>query len=100
RHTRWPRDWSSDVCSSDLTTRQRSSAEGRAMLSRLDCGCDLFAEDHCAERDPKAERFSESDHVRQHLLIGYRRKAVQCEPLSGRSEERRVGKECRARWTT
>src|SRR6266702_7010180 len=20
RHTRWPRDWSSDVCSSDLTT--------------------------------------------------------------------------------
>src|SRR5207253_3369215 len=22
RHTRWPRDWSSDVCSSDLYTRQ------------------------------------------------------------------------------
>src|SRR6266508_1917082 len=22
RHTRWPRDWSSDVCSSDLTGRQ------------------------------------------------------------------------------
>src|SRR5690625_6269996 len=24
RHTRWPRDWSSDVCSSDLFTRPRS----------------------------------------------------------------------------
>src|SRR5690625_6921663 len=23
RHTRWPRDWSSDVCSSDLGTRVR-----------------------------------------------------------------------------
>src|SRR5207253_8171893 len=23
RHTRWPRDWSSDVCSSDLPTTQR-----------------------------------------------------------------------------
>src|SRR5690625_8050426 len=25
RHTRWPRDWSSDVCSSDLTGRPFSS---------------------------------------------------------------------------
>src|SRR5207253_1988369 len=24
RHTRWPRDWSSDVCSSDLSSRRRS----------------------------------------------------------------------------
>src|SRR6266508_5817356 len=24
RHTRWPRDWSSDVCSSDLSRSQRS----------------------------------------------------------------------------
>src|SRR5690625_6561989 len=24
RHTRWPRDWSSDVCSSDLTSRYSS----------------------------------------------------------------------------
>src|SRR5690625_5593035 len=23
RHTRWPRDWSSDVCSSDLTTDEK-----------------------------------------------------------------------------
>src|SRR6266508_2159555 len=36
RHTRWPRDWSSDVCSSDLsTTRCRCrSFEGRT-FSRM-----------------------------------------------------------------
>src|SRR5439155_13576191 len=28
RHTRWPRDWSSDVCSSDLIERWRPGAQG------------------------------------------------------------------------
>src|SRR5439155_7234123 len=28
RHTRWPRDWSSDVCSSDLTGGSRSATIG------------------------------------------------------------------------
>src|SRR5207253_5935293 len=28
RHTRWPRDWSSDVCSSDLSPRRRAQAAG------------------------------------------------------------------------
>src|SRR5439155_11647786 len=27
RHTRWPRDWSSDVCSSDLLLRERGAYE-------------------------------------------------------------------------
>src|SRR5207253_7794529 len=27
RHTRWPRDWSSDVCSSDLNARRARVAE-------------------------------------------------------------------------
>src|SRR5690625_5397856 len=58
RHTRWPRDWSSDVCSSDLT---------RALV---DAGADMVAL-------PAA------------WLAG---------PLKERSEERRVGKECRSRW--
>src|SRR5439155_5302984 len=26
RHTRWPRDWSSDVCSSDLSSRRQARA--------------------------------------------------------------------------
>src|SRR5690625_842625 len=28
RHTRWPRDWSSDVCSSDLVTAESESSAG------------------------------------------------------------------------
>src|SRR5690625_7763383 len=30
RHTRWPRDWSSDVCSSDLQQRDRGRPQGDA----------------------------------------------------------------------
>src|SRR5439155_10786414 len=33
RHTRWPRDWSSDVCSSDLKTKAGRLAEARAHLN-------------------------------------------------------------------
>src|SRR5690625_6110573 len=29
RHTRWPRDWSSDVCSSDLSVAEHLAAQGR-----------------------------------------------------------------------
>src|SRR5690625_7759182 len=56
RHTRWPRDWSSDVCSSDLPS------------------------DHRAGRGPRAAARSARA------------------PPPTRSEERRVGKECRTRW--
>src|SRR5439155_14716217 len=33
RHTRWPRDWSSDVCSSDLFLYQYSRTAGVSVLS-------------------------------------------------------------------
>src|SRR5215510_11452212 len=41
RHTRWPRDWSSDVCSSDLADRgDVAEGEGRIeKLRRLADGC-------------------------------------------------------------
>src|SRR5690625_7083055 len=32
RHTRWPRDWSSDVCSSDLG----AAAQGKHLWARID----------------------------------------------------------------
>src|SRR5690625_7153464 len=32
RHTRWPRDWSSDVCSSDLSGIQVFSPDGQRLL--------------------------------------------------------------------
>src|SRR5439155_15906263 len=67
RHTRWPRDWSSDVCSSDLP---RSGRE-HAYASGQDLG-----------------RTGEGFYVRIHALFSRR----------SRSEERRVGKECRSWW--
>src|SRR5207302_5613009 len=74
RHTRFSRDWSSDVCSSDLprrdAQRDRTSVEGRHL--------DLGTEGGLGEGDGHGEE--------QVLAL-----AVE------RSEERRVGKECRSR---
>src|SRR5947209_19013586 len=67
RHTRYWRDWSSDVCSSDLVTGFQNS--------RFREACDIF------EKVALGTEF-----VVFLTLIAYR------------SEERRVGKECRSRW--
>src|SRR5439155_8094994 len=71
RHTRWPRDWSSDVCSSDLPDRPLLVALGS---SRTLLGFDAEYVSRNGEL-PLAYNFGEL----------------------GRSEERRVGKECRCR---
>src|SRR5207302_3816672 len=82
RHTRFSRDWSSDVCSSDLpfSAIQVMIAPGRqgVGLSRL-----------CLER----MRANAAENGFEHLVAPVRpsRKAFY------RSEERRVGKECRSR---
>src|SRR5439155_10083975 len=68
RHTRWPRDWSSDVCSSDLK-RGRAGIGGAAVRLR-DLSFTIL---------PLA--------------------AADFEGAAERSEERRVGKECRSRWS-
>src|SRR5438876_8436763 len=63
RHTRWTGDWSSDVCSSDLSRRLvREQPGGQPPLVRSGAGI--------------------GQPVRR-----------------DRSEERRVGKECRSRWS-
>src|SRR5690625_1979550 len=36
RHTRWPRDWSSDVCSSDLLARPADNARAGVLADALD----------------------------------------------------------------
>src|SRR5690625_7749195 len=70
RHTRWPRDWSSDVCSSDLAGSSVTLATGGEIGEYL---------------HPRARR-----EVRRQLdRLGV--------TLLERSEERRVGKECRSR---
>src|SRR5207253_6223696 len=73
RHTRWPRDWSSDVCSSDLF---RMSSLLRVQYPR----------DGIRKLRPLGT------FLGQLPLAGGREPVI-------RSEERRVGKECRSRWS-
>src|SRR2546421_4159426 len=84
RHTRSDRDWSSDVCSSDLSrTRSRKARPGGNWAIRLST---------C----PSASRANE--YPRSRILSGDN---ASSRPLmaDSRSEERRVGKECRSRWS-
>src|SRR3712207_6864204 len=84
RHTRYWRDWSSDVCSSDLEARVH------APRRRPDSAVAL-------ERPTARRRRRDVERrERDHLGALARRDAVQ---RAGRSEERRVGKECRSRWS-
>src|SRR2546426_2353361 len=69
RHTRLQGDWSSDVCSSDL----------RAIAGEC-----LAAGRHCFIEKPFTTTVAE---------------AYELEAATRRSEERRVGKECRSRWS-
>src|SRR2546426_2452904 len=72
RHTRLQGDWSSDVCSSDLKSRRSSALLG---LSR--------------EQKPRNRLTTGSKTAR----------LATWSPRESRSEERRVGKECRSRWS-
>src|SRR5690349_22121563 len=82
RHTRSLRDWSSDVCSSDLGGARRRAARRRAREDRPRGGRSVLPR---AVRPPR--------HWRR---AG--RGLARARPPH-RSEERRVGKECRSRWS-
>src|SRR5258707_598717 len=72
RHTRYWRDWSSDVCSSDLAPTVVTGLEqGDEMIQREIFGPVVTV-----------QRFDDDEQA-----------------LAWRSEERRVGKECRSRWS-
>src|SRR5687768_8100047 len=96
RHTRCSRDWSSDVCSSDLPLQL---VRGHA-LARL--AHDVDREEPLPERqlgvvedraDADAELIAAGIAVELSALRDPR------DLVGVRSEERRVGKECRARWS-
>src|SRR5439155_17919972 len=81
RHTRWPRDWSSDVCSSDLASRQ--------IVLSVSAGWDAT--------NARVRRYERASAEAPWVAAG--------DAVGGslgrtglRSEERRVGKECRSRW--
>src|SRR3712207_7238866 len=85
RHTRYWRDWSSDVCSSDL---EGVSNEAASIAAQLGLGkLVYYYDDNRITIDgTTAISFTAEDRAA--------RLAAQ-----GRSEERRVGKECRSRWS-
>src|SRR2546430_3987806 len=86
RHTRFDCDWSSDVCSSDL---------GQLLL---EC---LLADERCLvhAHEPVETRL-EGCVVRRHVAAPHAVGLLQAQRFHGaRSEERRVGKECRSRWS-
>src|SRR5258707_7191953 len=85
RHTRYWRDWSSDVCSSDLlntgAARNLRITRGRRRNEVLLKFIRIFvdaAEGVLQRAEPAIDPVA---------------------AIFGRSEERRVGKECRSRWS-
>src|SRR5689334_23911191 len=89
RHTRWNCDWSSDVCSSDLARAAHVAGDLINLVERL-----------AAQRGPaESKRLAQIKHIEQ---VGHRRlerwQATVYSADEIRSEERRVGKECRSRW--
>src|SRR5438309_9525959 len=78
RHTRWNCDWSSDVCSSDLVDGLYifSSAGAEEILG-------------LAPEEIRGAHYSAHVHEDDRALVEA--------ALRSRSEERRVGKECRSR---
>src|SRR5689334_24048851 len=76
RHTRWNCDWSSDVCSSDLVRQAeqvRSSIGVTGQFAAVD------------------QLLTGEENLRMMARLAHLDRAT-------RSEERRVGKECRSRW--
>src|SRR5688572_31869738 len=74
RHTRFDCDWSSDVCSSDLFTQGAFKwLASTTTLERLPAG---------------GTRLTHNVRIEPRNFLG-----------KLRSEERRVGKECRSRWS-
>src|SRR5689334_24055495 len=94
RHTRWNCDWSSDVCSSDLNPH---AGEGGALGKEDDeivrPAVEALQKLGIAATGPWAP----DSMFHADARAGY--DAALCMYHDQRSEERRVGKECRSRWT-
>src|SRR5256886_3493533 len=85
RHTRFDCDWSSDVCSSDLYEGQRFVTKQQFTASVL-------------TREARQGIFRFFPGVQNSNALS-NNPAVDVNGNAVRSEERRVGKECRSRWS-
>src|SRR5436309_12578598 len=82
RHTRFSRDWSSDVCSSDLFGSRHQPEFHFGNQAEKTVASDRQSEELPVFFPAASEDLALRVHERERL----------------RSEERRVGKECRSRW--
>src|SRR5690625_5423725 len=80
RHTRWPRDWSSDVCSSDLYSNYQLNRKQEIIVFHQNRNSILGIRKG-KEMDIFIAHPNDLDRIKTY-----------------RSEERRVGKECRYQW--
>src|SRR5690606_40347461 len=87
RHTRFSRDWSSDVCSSDLRAHQRRRLIARVSHHKISSPISL------SNGRPGPSTF----YFDLQRISPKRRRRAKGDPGKGRSEERRVGKEGRSR---
>src|SRR2546430_9341602 len=85
RHTSFDCDWSSDVCSSDLLDLLDLAVLDGAAVGEVEAQV-VGRHERARLRDVGAEDLSE-------------RRVQQVRARVVRSEERRVGKECRSRWS-
>src|SRR2546430_3412493 len=85
RHTRFDCDWSSDVCSSDLAKRASASSFDNSQIEQAEK--ELLAPFSNSGAESPYAVHRDLQEVMQNLVGIYR------------SEERRVGKECRSRWS-
>src|SRR5690606_40764469 len=90
RHTRFSRDWSSDVCSSDLHI-WCSTFEVFSLVSAMRSLRELifFAQ--------RTQRFVITQRTQSGIALS---QSLQTLRTALRSEERRVGKECRYGWSS
>src|SRR5690606_40653507 len=89
RHTRFSRDWSSDVCSSDLDSPRNCTISCLRLAPRESRAPTSFL--RCAERDVPIDM-----KLIQAISKMPNAMAMKLYMLEIRSEERRVGKECRS----
>src|SRR2546430_8492397 len=88
RHTRFDCDWSSDVCSSDLPQRTYNLTTPQRLSSN-----------DTSTANGATSRFLNWRNWHNWRLISLCDEDLPSHCLGKRSEERRVGKECRSRWS-
>src|SRR5207253_3345613 len=94
RHTRWPRDWSSDVCSSDLA---QNLIVYSGFSPFVGAGTVIGGWSFAVATDKAKDTFGTASAVTPFRMRQIYAAVAQAIQRLERSEERRVGKEAGAR---